>query len=34
MDIQQIAGRLNGGRRINSCGRKVETQGSIDKLEM
>ena len=34
MDIEQIAGRPNGGRRINSCVRKVETQGSINKLEM
>jgi hypothetical protein len=34
MDIEQIAGHPNGCRRINSCERKVGTQGSTNKLEM
>jgi hypothetical protein len=34
VDIEQIAGRLHGRRRIYSCVRKVETQGNTNKLEM
>jgi len=34
MDMQQTAERLNGGRRINSCERKVGIQGNRNKLEM
>jgi hypothetical protein len=34
MDIQRIAGRLNCRRRISSCVKRVETKGSINKLEM
>ncbi len=32
-DMQQIPGRLNRGRRTNSCVRKAGTQGNRDKLE-
>ena len=34
MNIGQIAARQNGRSRINSCVKKVETQGNINKLKL
>ena len=34
LDMQQIVGRLKRRLGIDSCVRRVETQGNISKLEM